>query len=88
MRFRAQDEPTAVARVRWESEDGAFGIWDVEGRDAHGAPVPALARAVDDSSAGTSILVVGGARGLKLTLDSGEVAFEPYLLVSRDAVST
>lgn len=87
MRFRAQESGVKIERVVWESEDGTGGVWHVEGRGADGESVPALAYAVDDSSAGTSILVVGGRFGLRLrSIDTAEEAAEPYLLVSRGAI--
>jgi hypothetical protein len=85
-RFRAQGEGQPILSVSWESDDGLEGVWHVSGRDASDRPVPAIAYEVDDSSAGTSILIVGGSHGLRLRLADTEVA-EPYLLVSRQALS-
>ena len=88
MRFRAQDAGTTIDRVVWESESGRAGTWLVVGRRSDGGDVPAVAHAVDDSSAGTSILVVGGDHGLRLTPvdgDASDTVAEPYLLVSRSA---
>jgi hypothetical protein len=87
MRFRAQTEAKPIERLRWESESGTDGWWLVEGRSSDGEKPPARAYEVDDSSAGTSILVVGGAHGLRLTsVETNETAAEPYLLVSRAAL--
>jgi hypothetical protein len=87
LRFRAQDGPRKVDRVRWESEDGTAGTWRVEGRDVDDERVDALAYFVDDSSAGTSVLVVGGAHGLRLTsVETAETVAEPYLLVGPSAL--
>lgn len=87
LRFKAQGDGHVVQRVQWESDDGASGIWKVESADADGRRGDAMAFAVDDSSAGTSILIIGGARGLRLTLlDTGETVAAPYVLVSPGAV--
>ena len=90
MRFRAQTDGEPIDTVYWEAEDGREGRWRVVGRRSDGQDVPAVAFAVDGSSAGTSILVVGGDHGLRLTpLDAAQgtsAVAEPYLLVSRAAV--
>lgn len=87
LRFRAQDNGRAITRVAWESEDGVAGIWSVESASSDGSRGRATAFAVDDSSAGTSILIVGGDHGLRLvSSETGETAAAPYLLVSRDSV--
>lgn len=87
MRFRAEGEGRPVERVDYESETGVGGAFRVEGRGPEGAPVRATAFVVNDSSAGTSILVVGGERGLRLTsLATGETFAEPYLLLAPAAV--
>lgn len=88
LRFRAQDAGTPIERIVWESESGRAGVWRVEGRSSTGERTPATAYAVDDSSAGTSILVVGGEHGLRLVAHDGETLAEPYLLVSRGALVT
>jgi hypothetical protein len=83
LRFRAHGEGRVIARVAYESDAGTAGIWIVEGRNAEDEPAPALAFEVDDSSAGLSLLVVGGERGLRLTSEtSGETIAEAYLLLS------
>jgi hypothetical protein len=87
MRFRAQRERGPVRLIAYEAESGASGRWRVEGEAADGSPVGATAYEVDDSSAGTSMLIVGGAHGLRLTLDStGETAAESYLLLGLDCI--
>ena len=80
LRFKAQDDGAPIARVTWESDDGVAGTWSVEAEALDGSRAPATAYRVDDSSAGTSLLIVGGARGLRLTLGTTRVA-EPYLLL-------
>ena len=96
MRFRAQDDGARIERIAWESDDGRAGVWRVVGRRSDGEDVPAIAHAVNDSSAGTSILVAGGDHGLRLTLEGqegeedeegGPTVAEPYLLVSRAALA-
>ncbi|MBX3264091.1 MAG: hypothetical protein KIS78_35805 [Labilithrix sp.] len=87
LRFRAQDAGAAVTEIAWESDDGVAGTWRVEAASSDGARGPATAFAVDDSSAGTSMLIVGGDHGLRLTsLATGETVAEPYLLLSRAAL--
>lgn len=87
LRFRAQDAGVAVQEIVWESDDGVGGTWRVEAAFAGDARAPATAFPVDDSSAGTSILIVGGDHGLRLTSRAtGETVAEPYLLLSRTAV--
>jgi hypothetical protein len=84
LRFRAQGDGRTILRVEWESDDGVSGTWCVEGASSDGSRIPAMAFAVDDSSAGTSILIVGGDHGLRLTsVETGETVAAPYLLVSR-----
>jgi hypothetical protein len=84
LRFQAQGESRPIARVRYESEDGVAGEWRVAGARSDGSSQPAMGVLVDDSGAGTSMLIVGGDHGLRLTLDERTVA-EPYLLLSPDA---
>ncbi len=87
LRFRAQGEGRPIERVTYESETGTSGIWSVAGRAADGTARAATAFEVDDSSAGTSLLVVGGEHGLRLTsVETGETIAEAYLLLSLDSV--
>lgn len=87
MRFRAEGGGRPVGRVSYESETGVGGDFRVEGRGHDGVAVPATAFEVKDSSAGTSVLVVGGGRGLRLTsFATGETFAEPYLLLAPSAV--
>ena len=80
LRFKAQDAGEPIATVTWESEDGVCGTWTVAAEASNGAHSSATAYRVDDSSAGTSLLIVGGGHGLRLTLDATQIA-EPYLLL-------
>jgi len=88
LRFKAEGAPREIARVTWEAEDGTDGTWSVEAAWSDGQRSAALAYPVEDSSAGTSILVVGGDHGLRLVLvETGAKRAEPYLLVSPTALS-
>jgi hypothetical protein len=88
LRFRAQAAGRSIEHVRWESEGGIGGSWRVEACGPEDARSSATAYAVDDSSAGTSVLIVGGSHGLRLTsVATGDTVAEPYLLVSPDAVT-
>ena len=85
-RFRATGEERVVHHVAYEPEDAGAGTWEVRGQRADGTTTPAIARPVDDSSAGTSILVVGGDHGLRLTSTTGQVIAEAYLLLAPSAI--
>lgn len=87
LRWKAQGQGRVVSEVRYEAESGTAGLWAVEAASADGARAAATAYPVDDSSAGTSTLIVGGDHGLRLTSkDTGEVVAEPYLLLAGSAV--
>lgn len=86
-RFRATGEARVVHHVAYGPEDGDAGTWAVIGQRADGTTTPALARPVDDSSAGTSFLVVGGDHGLRLTsIATGQVIAEASLLLAPVAI--
>jgi hypothetical protein len=85
LRFHAVGESRPVTRIRYEPLTGPEGEYAVTAAGGQ----PALAAPVDDSGAGTSILIYGDARGLRLRrLGDGEAApiAEPYLLLSDDAI--
>lgn len=88
MRFKLVEEPRAVHAVRYESAEGpSAAIWRVESREGDGSSGVAWAALVEDSGAGTCMLLYGGARGLRLrSVDGLEVLAEPYLLMSRESV--
>jgi hypothetical protein len=88
MRFKQIGTPRAVRRVRCEPDLREAGVWLVESPSADGTPEVAWGVTVEDSSAGTSTLVYGGAHGLRLRPDSGEddVVAEPYLLLAPEAI--
>jgi hypothetical protein len=76
-----------VRLITYESEEGTRGTWQVAGEGADGSPTVATAYEVDDSSAGTSMLIVGGAHGVRLTfVSTGETAAELYLLLGLDCI--
>jgi hypothetical protein len=85
LRFHAVGEPRPILRVQYEPLTGPEGEYEVTA--ASGGP--ALAAPVDDSGAGTSILIYGDARGLRLRRIGGEATepiAEPYLLLADDAI--
>src|SRR5437764_9021644 len=85
LRFHAVGDSRQVKRVHYEPLTGPEGEYEVTA--AGGGP--ALAAPVDDSGAGTSILIYGDARGLRLRQvggDAGEPIAEPYLLLADDAI--
>lgn len=82
MRFSALDEPRDVTQV---PSEGA--LCPVVALEADGTENPAHAVLVDDSAGGQSILVYGGAHGLRITLPDGTVAAEPYLLLAPGEIS-
>jgi hypothetical protein len=87
MRFSAISDTQAVRRLDYETPSGEAAIVLVEGRDENDRPVPAWTALVDDSAAGQSMLVGGGAWGLRLRPEAGgEEWAEPYLLLSREAI--
>jgi hypothetical protein len=88
MRFHAIGDDRVVRRIRYEplsGGEGEFGIAAAGGE-------PARAAAVDDSGAGSSVLIYGDARGLRLQRlsDAGESSeeplAEPYLLLTEDSI--
>lgn len=86
LRFHAVGEARPVTRVRYEPLTGPEGEYEV----AAAGGAPALAAPVDDSGAGTSVLVWGDARGLRLRPVGGagtavSIA-EPYLLLAEEAI--
>ncbi|MFL5306594.1 MAG: hypothetical protein ACJ8F1_15360 [Polyangia bacterium] len=89
LRFHAVGPSRPIARIRYEPMTGPEGDFAVT--SAGGAA--ALATPVDDSSAGTAVLITGDTRGLRLrrvnaehTRDAEPAIAEPYLLLSADAI--
>jgi hypothetical protein len=82
MRFKVVDEPRAVRRVRYDGDGGELRAWVVE---SPGSAVWGVT--VEDSGAGSCVLVYGGERGLRLRPEGGgEAVAEAYLLMAGDAV--
>jgi hypothetical protein len=88
-RFKiAAAAPRIVHRVRYEPDGAsASAVYLVESPGDDGMPTPVWAADVEDSGAGTSTLVFGGTRGLRLVpVEGGPVVPEPYLLVASAAI--
>jgi len=92
-RFLAVGETRTVKRVLYSpggySPGGGDAIeCDVEGLTGpRGDSCPARAVSVEDSGAGTALLLYGGDWGLRLRpRDGGAAVSEPYLLLDDDAV--
>ena len=83
LHFKAESPQRPVSHVLFEPDQGPDGTWFVTGLDAAGHDVPAHAVQVEDSGAGTSWLLWGDARGLRLRLDGHEIA-ETHLLLALD----
>jgi hypothetical protein len=104
MRFKAVGSPRLVRRLRLElggprqdENDDSPHEWIVEACGEHGELGPAHGVIVEDSSAGSSTLIYGGARGLRLRPAEGQrgggdggsdgnAIAEPYLLVAERAL--
>lgn len=90
MRFKAVGTPRVVRRVRLDDGEPAgeqARDWAVESCGESGEPGPAHGVTVEDSSAGSSVLVYGGPRGLRLRpAGGGSVVAEPYLLLAERAI--
>jgi hypothetical protein len=88
MRFKLVEEPREVRLLRYEAAaSSSAAVWRVESREGDGSIGVARAAIVEDSGAGTCMLVFGGGRGLRLRpVDGGETLAEPYLLVSRECL--
>ncbi len=87
LRYKAEIEPRAVRRVRYESDDGDDGVWSVVSRAEDGQEGAAHWVTVEDSGAGTSALIFGGDHGLRLRREgSGIELAEAYLLLDPDDV--
>jgi hypothetical protein len=86
VRYKAEDAPRPVKTVRWYGDDDRGIVCDVVGWSPQG-PVPALACTVEDSGAGTAILVWGGEHGLRLTPRDGGASFgESHLRLAPDDI--
>jgi hypothetical protein len=90
LRFmRAGAEGAVIHEVFYEDDEGREGWWSVRAAldDEEASQTDATATLVQDSSAGTSLLITGGTHGLSLVLVSDPSARVrvPYLVLSRDA---
>ncbi len=83
LRFKAENEPRPVSRVRYSTSPNETIICRVVGWSSEGA-CPAFAITVEDSGSGTAELVTGGEWGLQLTPENGEPFGEAYLLLARE----
>jgi hypothetical protein len=81
-RWKATSPARLVRRARWE------GRWcAVVGLDSDGTAGDAFGATVEDSGAGTAVLVYGGAWGVRLIPEDGGDPFgEAYLLLDPAAV--
>jgi hypothetical protein len=93
MRWKAEDEPRPVARVRYTDDMGVtrdcrvFGRTRSEGGGGGERSVRAMAVTVEDSSSGTAVLIYGGDLGLELLPDDGSARMgQPYLMLGGDDV--
>jgi hypothetical protein len=81
-RFHALAAPRPVQRFRDEGRARR-----VEGRDGEDRATAAWTAPVDDSGAGTTWLVWGGARGVRVFDEAGAMLeAAPYLLLAADAI--
>ena len=91
LRFKRAGSERVITRVAFSTDDGLDGMWAVCGLNADDgtARCEALASLVEDSSEGTTLLVVGGAFGLRLEHESsGRVAREAYLVLARETFTS
>lgn len=85
-RWKVAGPARLVTRLAYTSDDGVEGLWQVWACDDDGILRPAEAVLVDDSSAGLSWLIHGGAHGLRLQHDAtGERVAEAYVLLADEA---
>jgi hypothetical protein len=82
-RFKAEGAARPVARAYWDGRWCRVSGWSSVD---NGSACAAQAITVEDSSAGTAVLIFGGDWGVRLEPEDGGPAFgEPYLLVDADA---
>jgi len=85
MRFKALNKPHAVTRIRYQSDDGDEGIWEVFSPNIDQSQSPAWTCLTDDSGAGQSALVYGAELGLRLRQIEGDnvgvVVAEAWILL-------
>jgi hypothetical protein len=87
LRFHAVGEARPVRRIKYEPLIGPEGEIEFEVEAASGEPAQAVP--VDDSSAGTSVLIYGDSKGIRLRQSDnvlGPIVVEPYLLLAPEAI--
>jgi hypothetical protein len=80
LRFKATGPSRVVARVRLDGRWCRVAGWSGAGE------CPAQAAVVEDSGAGSAVLIHGGELGLRLFPDEGEPFGESHLLLDASAV--
>ena len=89
LRFKAEDEPHPVRRVRYDADGDGVRECGVTGWSSEqgGTATPAMAVTIEDSSVGVAVLIWGGDWGLRLAPIDGSTPFgEPYLRIAPDDV--
>jgi hypothetical protein len=89
LRFKAEDEPRVVRRVRWYDERDRAVECSVSGwsSDDGGRAVPAMGVTIEDSSAGAAVMVWGGDWGVRLVpADGGAPFYEHHLRIAPEDV--
>lgn len=84
-RFQTLEEARPVHHVRYAPGQQDPQVWQVDAPTIDGSTRPAWATAIEDSGAGTALLIYGEELGLRLHCGSQTLA-EPYLLLSREAI--
>lgn len=84
LRYKAETQPRPILAVHYAPEDGPEGWWDATAAHASGEVTSAWGAEVEDSGAGTSLLVWGGDHGLRLHLGGQNVAETHLLLDPQD----
>jgi hypothetical protein len=95
MRFKAIGDARPVRTVRYadlaRSRETTWSVSSPGDGDRAGASfasAPIRGILVEDSGAGSCVLVYGGSKGLRLhSLEGGETIAEPYLLLSPQAIT-
>ena len=77
LRFKAEDAPRVVRRVRWYDDREVAFVCRVSGWSSAGGGSPVEARGVtiEDSGAGTAVMIWGGDWGLRLEPEDGREPF-------------
>lgn len=89
LRYKMEDEPRPVRRVRTFDDAGRAIECEVVGwsSEGGGTPVPAMGCTIEDSSSGVAVLIWGGDWGLRLTpIGGGEAIAESHLRLAPEDV--